>query len=214
MPSAGSNLALLYCGLAKLPFALAAPFAAESCCEAAPKPEIPFWLGLPVFHLPTCSPQPRKSLWVRRVLRSYNHNLAAKAWSQGMRPKCKQTLHMVRLSGVLEKRKPGRFLIKSQGSTRENCTPERTLCELPNQTQVSTISLVLGQKDRSQRESLPHRVKRGTKSFTERSRGMTRAGPVDHVAAKKICPQCPPLVFAERVGKPFSQEIQNKALSS
>ena len=67
---------------------------------------------------------------------------------------------------------------------------ERTLCELPNQTQVSsTISVVFGGKDRSHHENLPNREKRGVKSLTEHSRGMTRAGPVYHVAATKTCPQ-------------------------
>lgn len=50
---------------------------------------------------------------MRLVLRSYNHNLAANTWSQGMGPKCRQILHMVQISEVLEKPNPGRFFIKS-----------------------------------------------------------------------------------------------------
>lgn len=53
MPSVGSDLALLYCGLAKLPFALTAPFAATSYCEPAPKPEIPWAARFPLVHMLT-----------------------------------------------------------------------------------------------------------------------------------------------------------------
>lgn len=165
------------------------------------------FLGLFVFHLSICSPQPRKSLWMRLLLRNYNRNLAANAWSQGTGPKGKQTLHLVQLSGVLEKHNPGDFFIMPLSYVRDNCTSERALSELPNQktTQVSSsISLVLGQKDRSHHEENTGCLK----PFTEHSGDVTRVGPIYHIATKNSCPQTISTSSCLQVGveKPFSEE--------
>lgn len=157
---------------------------------------------------PYAFPQPQKSLWMRLLLRNYNRNLAANAWSQRTGPKGKQILHLVQLSGVLEKHNPGDCFIMPLSYVRENCTSERALSELPHQktTQVSSsIWLVLGQKDRSH-----HEEKTGClKPFTEHSGDVTRVGPIYHIATKNSCPQT--ISTSSRlqagVGKPFSEEI-------
>lgn len=70
---------------------------------------------------------------MRLLLRNYNRNLAANAWSQGTGPKGKQTLHLVQLSGDLETHNPGDVFIMPLSYVRENCTSERALSERPNQ---------------------------------------------------------------------------------
>ena len=78
----------------------------------------------------------QRNLWVRLILRSYNRNLAANTWSQGMGPKCRQTLHMFQISEVLEKHHPGRFFHYVTG------LPERILSELQNQEIIHISSAV------------------------------------------------------------------------